>query len=155
MRPKACSSRGAGNDTFNLNTWQSGAALIVVDGAGNDNFFVSPTAHSLPAAISNMSFFSYNGGASGFSHFRVWNDFNASAWTVTRTSTDLTYVSGAYFCVFNLAHIDQAELVAAIQLLFHLRRGQILIARPLRHIFSYIFLQGAESKELPIALVGG
>jgi hypothetical protein len=103
---------GNGNDTFNLNTWQSGAALVVNDGSGFDNFFISPTAHSLSAAITNMTFFSYDGGLGcqgdpgGFNHFRIWNDANSSAWTVTRTSTAISYSSGSYFVVLNLANVD-------------------------------------------------
>jgi hypothetical protein len=97
---------GNGEDTFALNTFQSGAALIVSGGGGYDTFDISPTAHNLPAAITNMSFFSYDGGT-GDDHFNVLNDNNTSAWTITRTATQLSYSapSTGYFIVFNLSHL--------------------------------------------------
>jgi hypothetical protein len=96
---------GDGVDSFKLNTWQSGAALIVNSGGGLDTFEVSPTAHNLPAAITSMSFFSYDGG-SGNDHFDVYNDNSTATWTVTRTSTQLSYSgSTGYFIVVNLSHL--------------------------------------------------
>jgi hypothetical protein len=96
---------GGGNDTFALNTFQSGAALIVSGGAGYDTFDISPTAHSLPAAITNMSFFSYDGGT-GDDHFNVHNYDNTSAWTIIRTSASISFsASTGYSALLDVTNV--------------------------------------------------
>src|SRR5205814_3447612 len=98
---------GDGADQFDLEDWQSGSALVVNAGGGKDTFQISPTVRNLPTAITNMSYFSFDGGGfaiDGSDYFDIFNDNNTSTWTITRTATNIVYSTSGYFLVIYLSH---------------------------------------------------
>jgi hypothetical protein len=90
---------GGGVNYYYVNQWQSGIALNVQGGAGDDYVMMAYSSNDLSASVTSMSAFNYDGGG-GNNQFDVFNSASAVAWTYTRTSTTLTCTKSGYSAGF-------------------------------------------------------
>ncbi len=97
------------NDTFSVNNFSSGAALRINGHDGDDAFHWTPLAKDLTGRITNMSSFSYDGGA-GYDSYYLHNDNSTGSWEYRRTTNQLTVlrfnVLNYVFNDFNTEYIN-------------------------------------------------
>ncbi len=97
---------GAGNDTFQIDSFRTGQAVGIAAGAGDDVFEWTPDSRDLLPNITNMASFNYDGG-DGYDSYYLHNDNSTNSWQYTRTASQLAMTrSGGGAYLFNDFHVE-------------------------------------------------
>jgi hypothetical protein len=99
---------GSGDDTFRIDSFQSGSALSIFAGGGSDSLEITPTSKNVSANITSISSFNYDAGP-GIDYFYFYNDNSPNAWTYTRTATLLRadrLGGSTYFLLLNQSGVE-------------------------------------------------
>ncbi|MFI5382168.1 MAG: dockerin type I domain-containing protein, partial [Tepidisphaerales bacterium] len=103
----------SGNDTFNVNTYQSGNALNIYGGDGNDTLNVGND--NLAATVTSISEFTFD-GQGGFNTFNLNNASDPNGWlyatTVSMVTAQRSAPAAAYFVGLTQANVEQMTINA-------------------------------------------
>ncbi|MEI8197795.1 MAG: dockerin type I domain-containing protein, partial [Phycisphaerae bacterium] len=102
---------GSGNDTFNIDSFQTGNALSIYGNGGVNTLDVTPTGQSLSAGITSISYFLFD-GTNGYSIFNL-NNQNAAVstqWTYMVHDGSVYASKSGYNMTFTLAAVAAVNL---------------------------------------------
>ena len=100
-------SAGSGDDSFTINSFQSGSGLTLRGNGGSDSVNWTPGSRNTVAGVTAISFFSFDGG-DGHDYLNFFNDNNPSAWNYTRTNTmfSASRIGVTYFLNLNDPNVE-------------------------------------------------
>jgi hypothetical protein len=71
---------GGGDDTFELETFQTGNALRLYGRGGDDTLKLTPIGRNLPVGITSISYLAFDGGTVGKDKVELFNQDNVDFW---------------------------------------------------------------------------
>ena len=90
---------GDADDTFEIDSFKTGAVLSINGGGGDDVVTITPSSKDIAANVTNIGGFSFDGG-DGTDSLEMFNDASTVAWTYTINTTSFTASkSGAHLTV--------------------------------------------------------
>ena len=100
---------GNADDTFTIDSFQSGNALTISAGGGDDTVDFVPNSRRLDSNVTSISAFNYSGGA-GNDVMRIYNDNSPAPWNYSRTNSYLFAQQGGYFVYLNNAGVERVAV---------------------------------------------
>jgi hypothetical protein len=100
---------GDGDDTFTIDSFQSGNALSINAGAGDDTVNFVPNSRRLDSYVTSISAFNYSGGA-GNDVMRIYNDNSPAPWNYSRTSSFIFAQQGGYIVYLNNSGVERVAV---------------------------------------------